>query len=188
VFPPNKLIALIILCLSPFVAIANQPLVADVSYDNGVYSSSLSANIHAQRNAVYQLLTAYDSLNTFSRLIYKSQLLSNGNLLINIRHCFFIICFDKRLTLSLNVSASAVIAHVVPEHSDFKSGLLKWQLSDSQAGTFIRFSGKLAPDFWVPPIIGPILIKNKLRSEATYSFKQLEHLSQANNDPQKKAP
>lgn len=187
-FQPNSVIALLILFFVPFAAASNQPLIVNVSHENGVYSSSLSTSIDAQRDDVYSLLTAYDNLPSFSRLIYKSRSLTNGHLLLKLKACFIIICFDKQLTLSLKISKNAIVGYVIPDHSDFKSGLLKWQLSDSQAGTFIRFSGKLAPDFWVPPIIGPILIKNKLRSEAKYSFKQLEHLSQANNDPQKKAP
>lgn len=175
----NTFIALLILCFSPFVATANQALVVDVSYHDGIYRASLSTYLPAKRNAVYPLLTAYDSLNTFSRLIYKSQLLKNGDLLINLRYCFFIICFDKQLTLSLKVSDNALTAYIVPEHSDFKSGLIKWQLSDSPLGSIIEFSGTLVPDFWIPPIIGPILIKSKLRNEATYSFRQLEHLTQS---------
>ena len=178
-FQANTFIALLILCFSPFVATANQLLVVDVSYGDGVYRASLSTHLDAKRNAVYPLLTAYDSLNTFSRLIYKSQLLKNGDLLINLHYCFFIICFDKQLTLSLNVSDNALAAYIVPEHSDFKSGLIKWKLSDSPVGSYIEFSGTLAPDFWIPPIIGPILIKSKLRNEARYSFRELIRLTQS---------
>ena len=177
-FQANTFLALLILCFSPFAATANQALVVDVSYDDGIYHASLSTHLDAKRNAVYPFLTAYDNLNTFSRLIYKSQLLKNGDLLINLRYCFFIICFDKQLTLSLSVSDNALTAYIVPEHSDFKSGLIKWKLSDSPPGCVIEFSGTLVPDFWIPPIIGPILIKNKLRNEAAYSFKELIRLTQ----------
>jgi len=61
---------------------------------------------------------------------------------------------------------------------------MKWQLSGNNLVSFLQFSGELTPSFWLPPIIGPLLIKHKLRSEAKYSVIQLELLSTSNCNSQ----
>ncbi|MBV1875185.1 MAG: hypothetical protein KUG50_01010 [Cycloclasticus sp.] len=184
VLQATPIIALIILFSASFNVAANNPTIADVVYNDGIYSSTLSTTIHAPRKSIYQLLTSYNDLSKYSRLIYKSQLLANGHLLLNLKVCFFVICFDKKLTLSLEISNHSINGRIVPEYSDFKSGSLKWHLSGNNLASFLQFSGELTPNFWLPPIIGPLLIKHKLRSEAKYSVKQLKLLSTLNTNVQ----
>ena len=176
----TSIVCLIIFLFVSTNSTASEPLTINVEYDNNIYTTSLSTTIHAPRDRVYSLLTAYDHLHLYSRLIYKSELLTNGHLLLRLKVCFIFICFDKQQTLSLDVSEQSIVGHIIPEHSDFKSGSMKWQLADDKADSVILFSSELTPDFWVPPLIGPILIKNKLKNEALYSIGQLELLSNLN--------
>jgi len=176
-FQLSATICLIMFLFSSPVCAASEPLIIDVEYDNDIYTTSFSTTIHAPPDTVYRLLTSYDRLHSYSRLIYKSELLSNGHLLLKMKACFIFICFDKKQTLSLDISERAIVGHIIPQQSDFESGTVKWQLSDSNANSRIHFSSELTPDFWVPPFIGPFLIKNKLKNEAVYGIRQLELLS-----------
>ncbi len=70
----------------------------------------------------------------------------------------------------------------VPEQSDFTYGMTEWQvteLEDSQ--TLIRFNSRFQPRFWVPPIIGPLLIKRKVLSATKHIIEAIEQL--ANSEP-----
>lgn len=75
------------------------------------------------------------------------------------------------------MSDTSIIGRIIPKNSDFKSGWMKWQLSEISGKTSIHFSSELTPNFWVPPFIGPLLIQYKLEDEARYSIQQLEQLS-----------
>ena len=43
----------------------------------------------------------------------------------------------------------------------------------------MRFRYVMEPDFWIPPIIGPLLIKRSLLREAEYTIDRIEALASA---------
>lgn len=165
----------------PSLSFAEQSTLVKVDYANNTYRSELSTKIHATPAALFELLTSYGKLNTFSQTIHKSQLLANGHLLLDLRVCFTIICFEKQQTLELTVNNHTVTARIIREQSDFESGWMQWQLVPAKGNdsTLFYFSSEMVPDFWVPPLIGPLLIQHKLKKEARYSIRQLENLAQA---------
>ena len=68
------------------------------------------------------------------------------------------------------------MATIVPEFSNFRSGYANWALREEGGGTHLLFTTQLEPSFWVPPLIGPWLIRYKLREEALQSVDNLEQL------------
>ena len=46
-------------------------------------------------------------------------------------------------------------------------------------GSRLIFFAALTPDFWVPPLIGPYIIKKKMREEAVETVLGLERLASA---------
>ncbi|PCH85001.1 MAG: hypothetical protein COB89_03705 [Piscirickettsiaceae bacterium] len=134
----------------------------------------ISTVINKPPSVLFTLLTSYNRLNHYSRLIQESRLLANGNLLLKIKACFAFICFNKRQVMKLNVSSLNITATVIPEQSDFKSGQLQWRITKRNKNSYIEFSSTMTPKFWIPPLIGPLFIKQKLREEALYSIKQIE--------------
>ncbi|MEH6503228.1 MAG: SRPBCC family protein [Cycloclasticus sp.] len=164
----------------PSLAFAEEATLVKVDYVNNTYRSELSTKIHAAPAVLFELLTSYEKLNTFSQTIHKSQLLANGDLLLDLRVCFAIICFEKKQTLKLTVNNHTVTARIIREQSDFESGWMQWQLvpAKEDGSTLFYFSSEMVPDFWVPPLIGPLLIRHKLKKEARYSIHQLENLAQ----------
>ena len=168
----------------PSLSFAEDATLVKVDYANKTYRTELSTTIHATPDALFKLLTSYGKFNTFSQTIHKSQLLADGLLLLNLRVCFTIICFEKQQTLELTVNNYTVTARVIREQSDFESGWMQWQLApgkDDDSSLFY-FSSEMVPDFWVPPLIGPLLIQHKLKKEARYSIRQLNNLAQPINN------
>lgn len=177
-----RLLACFAFSLLAFVAtssIAGDNVSVDVSYANEIYSTKLSTTLNAKPDAIYRLLTSYDELNLFSRLIQKSKLLPNGHLQLHLKVCFIFICFDKQQTLKLTISKRSITGEIIPEYSDFTYGWLKWTLTNHNNATLINFDSEITPNFWIPPFIGTLLIQYKLKNEAEYSVLQLEKL--ANN-------
>ena len=75
----------------------------------------------------------------------------------------------------------SVTALVVPELSDFRYGYARLNLWQEVDGTRILIRSEVEPDFWIPPLIGPWLIKRKLLSETLETVDNLELL--AKNPP-----
>jgi len=71
----------------------------------------------------------------------------------------------------------SVLAIIVPGMSDYKAGWALWRLTANPAGSTLTIDLVLVPDFWIPPLIGPYLIKRKLRSEARETLQGLERLA-----------
>jgi hypothetical protein len=72
------------------------------------------------------------------------------------------------------LAGHVIEAVILPEFSDFRSGLARWQLTARGAATQLEFSNSFEPDFWVPPVIGPWLIKRKLVWEVTETAMYIE--------------
>jgi len=158
-------------------AFAREEPLVDITYNKGLYATTISTSINAKPDVIYQLLTSYDHFNDFSRLIKTSKLLPNRDLLLKIETCLAFLCFEKQQTLALTLSENTITGHIIPEKSDFSSGWMEWTLSNDGGKSLIQFSSELTPDFWIPPFIGPLIIQHKLKVEALYSVKQLERLA-----------
>jgi hypothetical protein len=69
-----------------------------------------------------------------------------------------------------------LVAKLVRQDSDLRSGNARWQLSDAKGKTHLLFEARLEPDFWIPPLIGPLVVKHMLYTEAVDTVNTLERL------------
>jgi len=181
----RTVIALFICLTLPAPLFASEDnITITVDYSGHSYSTTISARAHTSPDALFTLLTSYDQLNTFSRVIEKSELLANGDLLLELNACFLFLCFEKKQTLAIAISDLSIKGVIVPEGSDFKSGHVHWLVTPNGEYSDIQFSSEMTPDFWIPPFIGPLLIKHKLKSEAEYSIRLLEELAKPTHSGQ----
>ena len=70
-----------------------------------------------------------------------------------------------------------LVAEVLPGQSDLKSGRVHWQLRAEGEGTRLFYRSETEPDFWVPAVIGPWMIRRLLLGEvrATTAHIEREH-------------
>ena len=161
---------------------ASDALVANVSHHSGLYTLELDAWIAASVPQVHQLLTAYDHLERVNPAVKESTIIETYSpdyhrVRTLIEACVAFFC--KNLIQVWDVeqqSDHVIVATIVPELSNFHSGKANWALRKDNGGTRLRFTTQLEPSFWVPPLIGPWLIRYKLRSEAVESVGNLERL------------
>ena len=178
-----KLYSLIALILASTCAQSAESLFVDVSHINGIYKTKIHSIIKSNPSAVRDRLTSYNNLNAFNRLIQNSYLSPNGHLVLELRACFTFLCFEKKQTLNLIKSKDSITGTIIPEHSDFKSGWMRWSLKSIGDNSAVEFSSEMTPDFWVPPYLGPLFIEYKLTKEAKFSVRKLEELTNSNINP-----
>jgi len=162
------------------IAHASEAVEAGVVHDAGVYTLNLNAVIDAPITKVRGMLTAYDHLERVNPAVKESSVIDTFGLrshrvYTRIEACVAFYC--KRLLQVWDVEENPdgdIVATIVPEASNFKSGHARWILRKVNGKTRLHFTTVLEPSFWVPPLIGPWLIRYTLRREALESIENLE--------------
>ena len=67
-----------------------------------------------------------------------------------------------------------IVAVTDPEQSNFAYSWERWQLIPKDEGTIMIYDFEMEPGFWVPPIIGPYVIKRALRSSGGNAVNRIE--------------
>jgi len=166
--------------LLPASSLAGDILASSVTHDGDSYFLSVTARIDAPIDIVYQSITDFDNLAAINPAIEESQLLAMPGADTRLVRSVIKVCilmFCKRVEQVQDVrmkEAYAIEAVVLPESSDFRSGFARWQLTTSGTSTELLFTNTFEPDFWVPPLIGPWLIKRKLMREVAETAMYIE--------------
>jgi hypothetical protein len=171
------------LALCVFSAAAGQVYTALVTHQNGSYFVEVDALVSAPEPAVRRLLTDYEHLSRVNSAIESSEILLErkaGDYQVRTvtKACVWFYC--KRIHQVQDVIESrdgSITAVVIPEQSDFRHGYARFNIWPEPNGTRVQIRSEVEPDFWIPPIIGPWLIKRKLLSEALETVRNLERLA-----------
>lgn len=151
-----------------------------VERDGDFYMLAISVQIDAPVELVYQSITDFDNLAAINPNIEQSHLVGWINadtqrIRSVIKVCILMFC--KRVVQVQDVtrpSEHVIEAVIVPSVSDFRSGFARWQLIPQGESTLLSFSHRFEPGFWVPPVIGPWIIKRELISEVAETAMYIE--------------
>ena len=83
----------------------------------------------------------------------------------------------KRVQDVVEAHDGSITAVVVPQLSDFSSGSVRLNLWQEVDGTRILIRSEATPDVWIPPLLGPWLIKRQLHADALETMHNLERLA-----------
>jgi len=163
---------------------AGEILVATVEHKDKRYFVSLDVLINADSERVYSALTNFNQLSAINPAITNSNLIyslsdTQHRVEVKIESCITFFC--KKLVQVQDVEelpGKLILTTVVPEKSDFDYAHARWKVSSEQGRTRVTFDSDLKPSFWVPPLIGPLLIEKKLRDDALAVVDGLEQLAQ----------
>ncbi len=162
---------------------AGEVITARVEHTDKRYIMEVEVLIAADVNKVKALLTDYDNLTLLNDTIRESYTVYSldeftHRVFVRAEACVTFFC--KNFTQVQDVEelpGNVIITTVVPEKSDFDYAHARWKISPVGQRTKVSFSTDLKPSFWIPPLIGPLLIKNKLRDEVLSTIEGLERLA-----------
>jgi Polyketide cyclase / dehydrase and lipid transport len=161
------------LLAAPLLSRAGGVLDSSVSYDEGVYSLSIDARIDAPAAMVYRLITDYDHLQDINPAIRESRILRADSpekyrIRVVTRVCVLFYCRDVSQSQDmLQLPGYIIEATLLPENSDFRRGRAQWRLTAEGDSTLMHFRADLVPDFFLPPLIGPWLIRREMANQIT---------------------
>ncbi len=149
--------------------------------DNNVFVIEAELLVRANPEKVTALLTDYPQLTRLNEQILESELIStekNTHIVrTKIRLCGFLICKTINQVQSMQLTPSGLLtATIIPEQSDFIEGKAQWSFLSEEDSTIILFNARLAPDFWIPPLINLLILKRMLENEMNETIEKLESL------------
>ena len=159
----------------------------EVDREDGVYKLRSVAWFDANGESLYTVLTNYELFGRFTSAIVESRNLDPDDkgrprYFTRMQGCVLMWCrsFIRVGHLELD-KAMEIVAIASPEESDFKYSRERWQLVPENGGTVMTYEFEMAPDFWVPPIIGPYMIQRALRAGGEDAIDRIERIALEQN-------
>ena len=163
--------------------LANEITEFKVTEEEGVFYIKASVVLHAPAEYVHNVLTDYVHIYRLNPSIVESEVLvSPGNDVARVRTkvvgCVIFYCEEIERVEDVRILASGAIqAKIVPESSQFKSGVTLWRVRSMGDESRLTYHAEMEPDFFVPPLIGNTIVKARLREEIMASFTRLERIA-----------
>ncbi len=162
-------------------ASAGEVRYALVEHDSGEYRFHLSMLVQAPPDRVFALLADHDRLHLLSDVLVASARLPGAadkavRRRLVARTCILFFCFRVAVVEDAETFPQRrILAVMVPGQGDFSWGRTEWQVNEMDAGrSEVRYRSELRPGFWIPPFIGPYLLKRKMIREAQDVILNLE--------------
>ena len=157
----------------------------NVDYADGRYTMKSEVWFDATVQQVYDVFRQWDLSTQFSSTIVESADLApdeEGRPQFYIRHkgcvLFFCLSFERRGYVESEPN-EVLRAYANPEASDFLLSNETWTFAAENGGTVVSYHLLMKPKFWVPPGIGPYMIKRKLRNDGGDALDRIEVIAQA---------
>lgn len=181
-----RLVACLLLCVIGTAARAESIDQLDVSRDDGRYAIVLNARLDADLADSYAVFSDFHNLPKINDAVEAVEPLPSSESGVarwrtRIRVCVSFFCTHLKQVQDVRDSRTAqryqLDATVIPALSNLRYGQAHWQLERCGTQTCLHFSAELEPDFWVPPLLGPWLIKRTMRREANATAAGIEALA-----------
>lgn len=158
----------------------------EVVHEGKRYKVTMYARMQTDAAAAYRVFTDYERLPEINDAIIEARVLPDESiapmvrLRTQVRVCIVGICrVFEQLQDMLATPPESLRADVLPEHSNLKFGWAAWRIWQEGDEARLLWEAEIEPDFWVPPLIGPWLIKRKLQQEAIDTANGIERLANA---------
>ena len=164
----------LVVCLWAFAAAADE---LRVSRDGETIIIHGQLDLPVPPRAAWATLTDYAQFVDFVPDVTHSRLLPSGihERLLDLRGKNRVLFFsaEYRAVLALQEEGEERIRFKAVS-GNFKELEGEWHLSPNGAGTRIAYRARLVPDFWVPPLIGPLLIRYNVRRQLEGMVREME--------------
>jgi hypothetical protein len=156
----------------------------EITEQSGVYQIKVVAVIEAPARSVRQVLTDFLHIYRLNPSIIESGVVKrHDDESVSVRTrvigCAAYFCEElDRVERVRELPSGDLLAEIVPELSQFKSGRALWHidsLGDDRCE--VSYIADMEPDMFIPPVVGKFLIKKSIREEMQLSFANLEKIS-----------
>jgi hypothetical protein len=181
----------VVLGLFAVTALASEVERAEITFARGAYTYHFEVLIEASADKVLAVVTDYDNLEILSDDVVEANIIKRYNDKVLKRrlwlhHCLLVFCFDLYFIENVeHLDNGEIVTTVIPGESNFSRGRSVWRVeavSDHQ--TRISVEAEQDPDFWIPPVIGPIIFKRAFIKEVHKTAVNIERAALLRDDTQ----
>jgi hypothetical protein len=171
-----------VLCANSASAAEMQSI--EVDYVDGRYSMESVIWFDAGVDETYAVFSDFDLSTEFSGAIVEARNLepdAQGRPGYYIRNKGCILFFCKSVVRQGYIDSQddrLLQAFTDASLSDFRFCEESWEFAEENGGTRVSYKLLMEPDFWVPPAVGPYMIKRKLRSSGGRALSRIEAIAQ----------
>lgn len=156
----------------------------DVDSNDGGYTMISEAWFDASVEQVYEVYRYWDYATQFSSAIVEARDIEQdeqGRPQFYIRNKGCVLFFCQSFVRQGYIESEPLIevrAVADPSLSDFHHSKESWTFEAHNGGTMVTYNLSMRPKFWVPPGIGPYLLKRKLRRNGGEAVDRIELIAQ----------
>lgn len=157
-----------------------------VEKEDRSYRIHAAFDVPASIDQIKSVLTDFANPSRLTSAVTAREILGQQDGAVRVRtelrDCVLFFCKSLALIQDVTVSADEVRADVVPGGSDFRHGFLRWSINDVGNGSsHVIFDAVMEPDFFVPPVIGGLLVRKAVRKQVLATMEKL--VSEAPREP-----
>lgn len=162
-----------------------------VTHADGNFAVAAVMLLDAPPAAVHAALTDFAHLGRLSPAILESRVVgatAEGPLVYTrSKACAFWFCRELRKTELVVVGDLEIVATAMPdrgpEPGTVSHSVARWTISAAPRGSRVEIRSEVDPSFYVPPLLGPPLVKKALRRETEALARGLERAALARGTP-----
>lgn len=168
---------------------AAQVLRVQVTRGDGSFLIGMRITIDAPPPAVFRALQDYSAMTRYNPDLRAVRIQPTGvagrvRLFTTVHTCVLVFCKtmqqEEIMTAVAGADGGVLEAELLPRGGAFKAGSGRWSVGAcpaSRSTTCLHARIRLVPAFWVPPIIGPWVIRRKMIAEARRTSAGLEAMA-----------
>ncbi len=147
------------------------------------YTVSFEVVLDAERSKVWQIMTDYERLPRVSKIIVESRVLKQEDtnrhrVGVTLEACVLIFCKTVKRVVDIEAwPQQEILVTEDPAQSDFRYAVERWRVVAEGEKTRLFYSAEMVPDFFIPPLIGPWVVKYFLQREIKATALQVEALA-----------
>ena len=177
------LLAITLTLFSLTQAVAATIRTLEITHTQGNYHVTFDVLLAANSEQAWMLLSDYHQWQRLSDNLEEVKLLElfpdgRQRIRLRFRSCVLIFCKTIRQVKDVKTDPKGdILSVLVPEQEDFVSGWEHWRILSEQGETRVQYDAEIVPSFGLPPLIGPLILKAKLRSTLIETANRLEALT-----------
>jgi hypothetical protein len=155
----------------------------ETTHANGRYTVSFEVVLDAPRDRVWQIMTDYERLPRVSKIIVESRILKQENahrhrVGVTLEACVLIFCKTVKRVVDIEARPQTeIVVTDDPAFSNFSYAVERWRVAAEGSRTRLNYTAEVVPDFFIPPLIGPPVVKYFLRREIRLTALEVEALA-----------
>lgn len=155
----------------------------EVQHERGRYQIDFDVRIAAPETSVRTLMTDYARLARLSELVVESKVTELNRdgvrrLDMLLRGCILFVCRSVHKVEDIRTEGNGdIVTRAVPGAGDFNFSEERWHIDTDANRTSVRYTGVMEPAFFIPPIIGPIVMKYAIRKKLVETLHTIERLA-----------